>query len=140
MARSAVCAELTVVCILCRVTGVTILRRPFENIVDMTRFTTHVHVQAGQGEGCLAVIEGHIFPAARIVALGAERAKLLVVSILCRVAREAILRRPLINFVRMAGGARHIYMQPRQLEIREIVIEMGGQPAICGMALRTIGA
>jgi len=69
----------------------------------MACFTRDIRVQAGQRKGSLAVIEAHLLPAARAMTSRAIRAKLTLMRIVRRMARETILRCALIHSIFMAA-------------------------------------
>lgn len=122
--RTAVGAELTVVFVVASMTGVTIRGRPFEHAVGMTFLTLHARMRANEREARAVVVKGGVLPTTRVVASRTDRAKLPVVGIVSGVTGDALLRRPLVNAVRMAGGTFHSAMRAGKREARAAVVEI----------------
>lgn len=104
MTGSTICAELAVVSVLGSMTSVAILRCAFENTVLMTGSTLGITVPSSQCKpGILGMIEGHIPPAARVMAGTTIRAELSVMGVPCSVTAITILRCTFENPVLMTG-------------------------------------
>lgn len=86
-------SELSVMSILCSVTGKTIRGRSLIHSVDVTCLALNTGMFARKRETRVVVIEGHIRPFCRFMTRTAARAKLAIVSVLCRMAGVTILRR-----------------------------------------------
>jgi hypothetical protein len=102
MTGAALCAELTAVCILIGVTGITIRWHAFVHPVAVTANTGGVEVTARQREGGFVMIEVHIFPTAGHMAGGAIGAELSIMFVSIRVAGITVLGCPFENIVDMA--------------------------------------
>ena len=100
-------AECAIVMVVLLMAAHTILRRAFEDVVDVAGGTRHADVRASQLERRQVVIEGHIAPAGRRVALRAVRAERAVVMIVLLMAAHTILRRAFEDTVDVTGGTRH---------------------------------
>jgi len=105
VAGGTVLAELTVMDIVGRVTGETILGRTFEDIIDVARLAANSRVSAAQREGSLAVIEDDILPLGGLVARSTILAELPIMNIFGGVTGEAIFRGSFEYIVDMAGFA-----------------------------------
>jgi hypothetical protein len=92
---TAIPAILSLVGILGCVTGITIRRGTFENIVDVTLCALYAYMRAGQREIGFRVVEGGRFPGSGPVTGSAILAKLSLVGILGSVAGVTALRRGL---------------------------------------------
>lgn len=79
MARGTYRSELSVVCILGSMTGIAIRGCALEHAIRVTDHTLNVLVLPSQWEGSPVVIEGHVFPAAGLVAGTTIRTELTAV-------------------------------------------------------------
>jgi len=102
MALSTVRPELSLVIILCRVAGITILGRTFIDAIDMALLAGDSGMRPGQREGSAAVVIEHIQPLGRLMALSAVRPELSLVIVLRRMTGITILRRALEYSIFMA--------------------------------------
>jgi len=127
-------SELTVMCILRRMTGEAILWRPLEYIIHVTGLARHIGVQAIERKRGVVMIERHIRPFRGLVTRTAVRAKLSIVRILRGMAGEAVLRRALIHVIYMTGLACNGRVCAGQRKSRLAVIETHVLPAAGVMA------
>ena len=86
MTTRAILPKLTVMCIVCGMAGKTTRGRASIHAVDMTGLAGDSRVLTREGETRPAVIEIHIPPAARVMALSAVRSKLTFVLVIFLVA------------------------------------------------------
>ncbi len=104
---SAVRPQLSLVIILRRVAGVTILGSAFIDAIYMTGFASDSRMRPGQREGGAAVIVGNLTPFGRLMALSAVRPKLSLVIVLRRVTGVTIPGCTLEHSIPMASQARN---------------------------------
>ena len=82
----------SIMSIICRVTGGTILRSAFEDPVLMTALTSHGRVLTIEVEGKFGVIHLSILPAFGSMASRAIGSKLTIVVVICGMAGDTFLR------------------------------------------------
>ena len=112
--------------------GVTIGRRTFEDVVDMTPGTGCTDMRAGKFEGGEIMIKRGRLPGRGGMAGGAVLAKSTVMVI--TMAGGTIRRGTFEDIVGMAPGAGCTDMCAGQLEGRDIVVERSRFPGRGGMA------
>jgi hypothetical protein len=130
--------ELTFMYIFGGMTGDAIFRRALEDAIHVTCPAGDIGMQATQWEGCFAVIETYILPAAGMVAGRAILAKLALVDIRGNMAGETVLRCTLVDSVFMAARAAHNHMLPHECKRSRGMIEAHCFPVRGGMAFRTV--
>ena len=118
--------------------GIAILRRTFENSVNVALCTGHVDVSAGQLESRQIMVECSVRPITCVMTGTTIRTKLAVVMIVLFMARIAILRRTFENAIHVALSAGNIYVRTCQLEGSQVVIECSILPISCIMASTAI--
>lgn len=64
MTLGAIRAKLSVMFIVLLMAGIAVLRRTFEYAIDMTTYTSHANVRAGQLECRVVMVESRRFPRA----------------------------------------------------------------------------
>jgi hypothetical protein len=104
----------------------------------MTLLTGQPRVLARQWKGTQVVIEIGILPIRGVMTSGAIRAKLTIMFIILLVAGVAIHRGAFELSIHMAGLTINFCVFAFQFECREIVIELCGCPAFCGMTFRAV--
>ena len=137
MTTRAIGPKLTVMCIVCSMAGKTTRRRASIHAIDMTGLAGDSRVLTRECETRPAVIEIHISPAARVMALSAVRPKLTFVQVVFLVAGKTIHWRATVA-VRMAAFAFDICVLSGQLESSQGVIEgpiLPGTGIMTGLAL-----
>jgi len=112
--------------------------QPFKLTRCMTFLTGHQRMYTCQRETAFAVIEGNFIPRRSLMAGCAICAKLAVVVIILLMARDTSRGRTLVHIVDVALFAFDAGMCAAQFERSEIVIELGGLPAIGRVAGSTI--
>lgn len=95
-------------------------------------------MRARQREIRLVVIEGHVVPTRGSVTSPTIRTELAVMRVVLLMTGVAVCRRALEHIVDMALGARDLGVSARQLEGRQVVIEIGRGPACDRVAGGTI--
>lgn len=123
MTCSAIFAELTLVDILCGVTGVTIFWRTFVYPIDMAGIAVHIHVRTCQLEPSHIVIELSRLPGVGSMAFLTRRAKLTHVWVDLLMARKTILGRPFKDSVHVTLFACDLYMSAIQFKLGTIMVE-----------------
>jgi hypothetical protein len=106
----------------------------------MALLTSQTYMTTRQREVAFVVVKRGIFPIGRGMASGAIGAELAVVFIVLFVAGVTIAGGAFVNPVLMAFFALRFGMLAFELEGGEIVIELGGSPAFCGMAFGAVHA
>jgi len=129
MTGCAVCTKLTIMPVIVCVTGIAVLRRTFEDAINMTTDTLKTDMTAPQGECCIAEVKGDIPPTGGRMACGAVRAELTCMRIIRGMAGETILWGAAQNSILMAGCTLHIGVTASQWEGRGVVIEDDVLPA-----------
>ncbi|MGB7875456.1 MAG: hypothetical protein WBL25_13815, partial [Anaerolineales bacterium] len=140
MTCAAILPELTIVCILCSVTGMAVLGCAFENTVCMAGGTGSVLMLSIQLKCTFIMIEGNIFPTAGAMAGCAIRSELTCVCIFGSMATVTVRRCTSINTIGMAGLAVHTRVLTGQRKARPPVIEIHIRPATSIMTLRAVRA
>ena len=140
VAGGTLCAIGSIVSIICRVTGGTILRSAFEDPVLMTALTSHSRVLTIEVEGKFGVIHLRRLPACGGVTTSALSAKLAFMRVVLGVAGGAILRCAFEDAVLMTVFASHGGMFSIKMEGKFGVIHLRILPAFGSMAGRTIGS
>lgn len=147
VAAAAICAELALVGIVFSMASRTILRRAFEDVIDMAFFASHICVCTGQLKICLGVIKSGFFPILRCMAAGAICAKFALVGVILGVAigasRFGGLEICQCSYATVTAGTINVCMLPRQLERKLAVIEavpktvhtVVTSPAVCSISL-----
>ena len=125
---SAVRSQLSLMVVLRRVAGVTILGRTFIDAVDMALLAGDSRMRPGQWEGGTAVIVEYIHPLGRLMALSTVRPELSLVIILCRVAGITILRCSLEHSILMTSQAGNGLMGVSQREGGLVMVKSGLDP------------
>lgn len=97
-------------------------------------------VRARQREVTAGVIEGGVLPIRWVVTGRTVGAIFSIMLIILRVAGEAIRRCALIHIVLVTFLAGCLGVFPFQLKGRQVVIELGGFPAIGGVTSPTVRA
>ena len=139
MAGATVCAELTVVLILCGMAGITILWRSLIHAIHVTGTALNVCMFPRKRESGVIVIEGHVSPTAGVMAGTAVCAELTVVVVPVRVAGITIRGRTFIHSIHMTGTALNACVFSRKREGGVVVIEGHIVPAagvVTGTAVR----
>ncbi len=111
-----------------------------ELVVSVTLLAGNSCVAAGKREIGFVVIKGHIVPFGGAVTGGAIGAEFAVVCIVFLVAGEAIGGRALVGVVHVAFFTADVDMCAFEFEGGKVVVELGGFPAIGGVAGGAIGA
>ena len=101
MTGTTVRAKLTVMGISASMTGITVRWCTFIYTVRVTCIALDIRVSARKREGCVVVVEGHVAPAAGVVAGTTIRTELSVVFVFGCMTRITILRGPFVNTVGM---------------------------------------
>lgn len=140
MASSAIGAKSPAVELGIAMAGGTIGGKPAELAIAMTALTGQASVSTRQRKGRLAVIEGHVFPAAGIVASLALRSKATIMVIILLVTGIAERWRALERTILMASLTFHVDVRTGQREGRFAVIERHILPAAGVMAGLTLRA
>jgi hypothetical protein len=138
MAGGAIGSKLAAMGILRGVTGITILRRAFEYVIDVTGRALDVGMLAAERKTGLVVIEANILPGAGIMARAALLAKLSVVHIPAGMACKAVRCCTFIAAVDMTGGTGHTLMAVKQWKTSLAVIELDVLPIARVMAAGAI--
>lgn len=106
----------------------------------MALFTSHIDMRAIQREVAQVVVEGGVFPIARIVAGPAICPEPAAMLVILAVAGVTIHRRAPIHAILMTRFASCCGVRAFQFEGRKIVVESGWLPAVgrvTGSAIRT---
>jgi hypothetical protein len=106
----------------------------------MTAFAIHALVRAGERKGALVMVEGGFVPIVGRVAGTAFRAEAAVVLVILRVAGVTIGGCTFINSILVTTLASHFRVFAFEFERGEVVVELGGFPALGVMARAAIGA
>ena len=108
MATSTLRAELAVMFVASRMATVTVFGCTLIDPIAMTGLALERGVGASERESGFGMVEGHILPAAGVMAGFAGRAELAVVLIAGCMTGETIFRRAFIGSIGMAGLALNI--------------------------------
>ena len=137
VADGAILPELPGVRVILPMATVAVLRRPLENVVDVTGFALRFRVPARQREAGQVVVEARFLPARRGMADGAILPELPVVRVVLPVATVAILRRLPQRGDGLHSGvttvARHRRVFALQRKSHPVVVEggaVGVQPVV----------
>ncbi len=130
VASSAVLAELAIVRVVSAVAGEAVLRRSLVDILRVAVAAVHLFVPSGQPKSSPVMVEGGSIPTVRCVAASAVLAELAIVRIVSPVAGEAVLRRSLIDILRVAVAAVHVMMAADQVEFSPVMVEGGSVPTV----------
>ena len=122
------------------VTGSAVLRRAFEDAIDMAIFTGHSCMLAIEMEGKLRVIHFGRLPTFGRVTTSALVAKLTFMCVILGMTGGAVLRCAFEDTVDMAALASHCRMFPIQMESKFGMIHLCILPAFGSVTGRAVGS
>lgn len=134
MADRTIPPKLSVMVIVLRVAGKTILGSAFKNVVPVTGHATYTYMFANKWKCSEVVIELSAQPLCSLMTCSTIFPILSIVNVSCSVTGETIPGRIFVYTVDMTGLACYINMRTCQHETRRVVIELGRKPRGSSMA------